>query len=461
MNAVSANVAARLEGVAGAERVSGSAEICEKCAVDRVAPSAVVKPASVEEVAEIVRFAKSENLALIACGNRTKLGIGMPPARYDFALDMTGLNKIAYYDPDDLTLSVDAGIGLADLAEALGKENQFVPLAVPFFEECTAGGTIASGIGSALRYSYGSARDFLLGAEFVNGAGALTKSGGRVVKNVTGYDLHKLLIGSLGTLAVITRLNFRTFPIPQGYGHLVATFSSVEAIVNFKSAIAKSPLTPSSFQILGPEAAQRVAELKEGRDSALPSWFAPVHWHVCVGFEGAELVLRRYSSDLIRYAEQSGAVGYHLLEKPAGESLGGGLRELVNLLSWSGPAATIFKIGMLPAFPEDLERLRELANRLAIPCAIFANLPGPLYFALEPKALNDGSIATLAQIASCVFEYAASHDGQASILFCPAELKRIVNVWGPARKDAELMRRVKTAFDPQNIFAPGRFVAGI
>jgi glycolate oxidase FAD binding subunit len=461
MNTASANIAARLESVAGADRVGGSPEMCTNYAVDGVVPSAVVTPASADEVAEIVRFAKSENLALIPCGKRTKLGIGMTPARYDFALDTTELNNIAYYDPDDLTLSVDAGVGLAELAQILSKKNQFVPLDVPFFDECTAGGTIASGIGSALRYSHGSARDFLLGAEFVNGAGALTKSGGRVVKNVTGYDLHKLLIGSLGTLAVITRLNFRTFPSAQRYRQLVATFSSVESIVKFKAAIAKSPLTPSSFQILAPEAAQRLAEFKENLDSPLPTWFQPAHWHVCVGFEGTEAVLGRYSSDLVKNAEQSGAASHHLLEKSAGQSLGGALRELPKLLSRSSRAATIFKIDTLPAFPADVLFLRELAERLAIPCVIFANLPGPLYFALQPKALDDGAIAALAQIAASVFEYAASHDGQASGLFFPPQLKRFVNVWGPARKDAELMRRVKTAFDPQNIFAPGRFVSGI
>lgn len=461
MNATSANVAARLESVVGADRVSGGSEVCENYAVDGVVPTAVVKPVSAEEVVEMVRFARSENLALIPCGNRTKLGIGMPSARYDFALDITGLNKVAYYDPDDLTLSVDAGIGLAGLAETLATENQFIPLAVPFFEECTAGGTIASGIGSALRYSYGSARDFLLGAEFVNGAGALTKSGGRVVKNVTGYDLHKLLIGSLGTLAVITRLNFRTFPIAQSYGQLVAAFSSTEAIVKFQSSVAKSPLTPSSFQILGPEVAQRAADFKGNRDSPLPSWFASAHWHVCVGFEGAEPVLGRYSSDLVRYAEQSGADSHYLLEESAAESLASGWRELPKLLSRSSPAAALFKIDMLPGFPADILRLRELADRLGIPCAISANLPGPLYFSLQPEALDDASIAALAQIAAGVFEYAAGHDGQASIPFCPTELKRTVNVWGPARKDADLMRRVKTAFDPQNILSPGRFVSGI
>src|SRR6202049_2128861 len=226
MNTTTTNIAARLESVIGAARVNGSSESCAKFAVDGVVPSAIARPTSSAEVVEIVRFAKSEKLALIPCGRRTKLGIGMPPARYDIALDITGLNQIAYYDPGDLTLSVDAGMNLVQLAEALAQQKQFLPLAVPFFDQCTVGGTIASNIGSALRPGYGSARDFLLGAEFVNGAGTFTKSGGRVVKNVTGYDLHKLLIGSLGTLGAITRLNFRTFPLPEGYGPLVCTFMS-------------------------------------------------------------------------------------------------------------------------------------------------------------------------------------------------------------------------------------------
>jgi glycolate oxidase FAD binding subunit len=455
------NVAARLESVIGGDRVNGSAESCEKFAVDDLVPSAVARPASSAEIVEIVRFAKCEKLALIPCGRRTKLGIGMPPARYDIALDMTGLNQIAYYDPGDLTLSVDAGMNLAKLADALAQQQQFVPLAVPFFDECTVGGTIASTIDSSLRPGYGSARDFLLGAEFVNGAATLTKSGGRVVKNVTGYDLHKLLIGSLGTLGAITRLNFRTFPLPEGYGHLVSSFSSVDSIVRFQAMVSKSPLTPSSFDILGPEAAQVVAEFKEDRDSALPSWFTPAAWHVCIGFEGTEPILRRYSSELLQYAQQCGASNSHLLEESDDKSLGGGLRELINLLTWSGPAATIFKINAFPVFSPDVINLPILAERFSVPCCIFANSSGPLYFTLQPDALNDKTTASLAHIASGVFEYAAARNGSASILFCPTPLKRLVNIWGPSRNDAALMRRVKNAFDPENVFAPGRFMAGI
>jgi len=461
MNTTATNVAARLETVIGVAGVNGSSESRAKFAVDGVVPSAVAQPASSAEVVEVVRFAKGEKLALIPCGCRTKLGIGMPPARYDIALDMTGLNQIAYYDPADLTLSVDAGMNLTQLADELGQQQQFVPLAVAFFDECTVGGTIVSNIGSALRPGYGSARDFLLGAEFVNGAGTFTKSGGRVVKNVTGYDLHKLLIGSLGTLGAITRLNFRTFPLPEGYGHLVSTFSSVDSIVRFQAMVSKSPLTPSSFDILGPEAAQTVAEFKDDRDSPLPSWFTRGEWHVCVGFEGAETILRRYSSELAQYAQQCGASNYHLLKESDDKALGGALRELLNLLSWSGPAATIFKINVFPTFPSDVINLRTLAQRFSIPCCMFANSSGPLYFALTPDDLDDQTIGSLAHIASGAFEYAATHNGSASILFCPTSLKRVVNIWGPTRNDAVLMRRVKRAFDPEDVFAPGRFVAGI
>src|SRR5439155_5999767 len=134
--------------------------------------------------------------------------------------------------------------GFNDLAAPLYKQKQFLPLPVPFYFESTIGGIIASGVDSALRHSYGTARDFLIGAEFIDGTGHLCKSGGRVVKNVTGYDLHKLLIGSLGTLAVITRLNFRTFPAPVSSRGFVASFASAENALALRRSIVESPLNP-------------------------------------------------------------------------------------------------------------------------------------------------------------------------------------------------------------------------
>lgn len=448
-----------LESVLGAARVSGDVASCQKYAVDGVMPSVVASPASAGEVAEIVRFARDKEVAVIPFGNATKSGIGTPPRRYDLALESTALNQIAYYDPADLTLSVDAGMSLAKINDALAQQHQFLPLAVPFFEESSVGGAIAAGLSSALKDSYGSARDFLLGAEFVNGAGALTKSGGRVVKNVTGYDLHKLLIGSLGTLAVITRLNFRTFPLPQGYGQLVANFLTVEAVNEFKSLIARSPLSPTSFHILSAEAAARIAT---SAGSHQPASLSHGRWQTCVGFEGDDSVLRRYSSDLTKFAQQCKAESYALLENDAARVRGTALREWLASQVRASAAATIFKISTLPSFPADVLRLSEIAARYSMPSSIFAQASGPLYFALEPPAMNDETVAMLTHISSEVFSYAAAHHGHACIPFCPPELKRATNVWGSAAAaDADMMRRVKTAFDPQNIFAPGRFVSGI
>lgn len=460
-NAASDEVIGRLEAMLGAGSVATDLSSRETYAVDEIAPAAVVKPETVEQVEAIIAVAISEKLAVIPRGHGTKMGMGMPPERYDLALEMTGLRQIAYYDPDDLTLSVDAGMDLSALAETLAEHRQFLPLAVPFFGESTVGGAVASGISSSLREGYGTARDFLLGAEFVSGSGALTKSGGRVVKNVSGYDLHKLLIGSLGTLAAITRLNFRTYPAPRGYGQLVAAFSTIEDLLQFSSLVRKSPLSPSSFQILSPTAARATAEFKEDRSAPMPEWFGDGLWHACVLFEGADTVIRRYSGDLDIYAQKAGAAAVHLLEAPASDSLGGALRELLGLQAWSGPASTIFRIHTLPAFSEAIVRLQECAKRCSFACSIFGNASGPLYFAVNPAHADQQTISALVRISAEVFEYAVVQRGEASIPFCPTELKRLVNVWGPARKDAQMMRRVKKAFDPENIFAPGRFVAGI
>src|SRR3989441_3303912 len=307
LSAISMNLAARLESLIDPSRISNDAAACACYAVDEVLPTAVAKPTSAEEVAEIVRFAALEKLALVPCGNRTKLAIGMPPSHYDIALDMTALNRISHYDPGDLTVSAEAGIHLAKLNSVLNDHNQFLPLLVPCYSLSTIGGTIASGIASPLRQFYGTARDFLLGAEFVDGVGKLCKSGGRVVKNVTGYDLHKLLIGSLGTLAVVTRLNFRTFPAPPASRGFVASFPTQEGALTLRSAIAASPLRPLTLDILSPGLAHLFAtrtpatpevavfsdENRSARQSSLPpvgDWFRPREWQLCAAFDRKSVV---------------------------------------------------------------------------------------------------------------------------------------------------------------------------
>src|SRR5713226_10759399 len=350
----STSLAPALEAILGASRVLSDAVARASYAVDEIIPSAVAQPSSPEEAAEIVRFAALEKLALVPCGARTKLQIGMPPSRYDIALDMTALNQIVHYDPGDLTLSAGAGTPIAKLNATLIEHHQFLPLLVPWYSRSTIGGTIASGIDSPLRQFYGTARDFLLGAEFVEGAGKLCKSGGRVVKNVTGYDLHKLLIGSLGTLAVVTRLNLRTFPAPLASRGFVASFPTQEGALTLRSAIAESPLRPLTLDILSPGLAHVFAtrtpatpevavfsdENRSARQFSLPpvgDWFRPREWQLCAAFDGTPEVLKRYARDLTRHAEQASATSATILDDSTRPSVWGRLRETLSMLLEASP----------------------------------------------------------------------------------------------------------------------------
>jgi glycolate oxidase FAD binding subunit len=458
-----ANFASRLESALGASQVIADPAVCAEYAVDEILPAAIAKPASAEQVAELVRFATVEKLALIPCGNRTKLGIGMPPSRYDVALDMTGLNQIAHYDPGDLTLSVDAGTNFNEFAVPLYNQKQFLPLSVPFYFESTIVGIIASGVDSSLRHSYGTARDFLIGAEFVDGTGRLCKSGGRVVKNVTGYDLHKLLIGSLGTLAVITRLNFRTFPAAPASRGFVASFVSLEDALAFRSLVEASPLRPSSVELVSPQLLQLFldAEQESAEPPAAPlrGKFPDDSWHLCASIEGTPEVCERASREFAQFTSAFAAKNMQLatLDENEGADLWHYIGQAVPLLLESAPSAAIFKITLLPGrMGALLPQLASLARQSSIGHATLARSCGVIYFALLPSTGDVNGLGRLAQAASAIFAFCSKEGACAVLPWCPTALKRRVNIWGPPRPDFALQRRLKSAFDPQNLFAPGR-----
>jgi glycolate dehydrogenase FAD-binding subunit len=470
------NAAARLKSAIGVSHASADPVVCVQYAVDDIAPSAVANPSSAEQVAEVVRFATLEKLALVPCGHRSKLNIGMPPSRYDLALDLTGLHQIAHYDHGDLTVSVDAGFPLADLNAALLEHHQFLPLLVPWYSRSTIGGVIAAGIDSPLRHFYGTARDFLIGAEFVDGTGRLCKSGGRVVKNVTGYDLHKLLIGSLGTLAVITRLNFRTFPAPPASRGFVASFTNAEAALALRRKITESPLTPLTLDVLDPglarifatrtpatpEAAVFAGENRAHNQTFLPpigNWFRSGEWQLCAAFAGAPEVLDRYARDLTRFAEEFHATSTAILDDSTRPAVWGRLREALSMFLEASHATSIFKLNALPSQHASLfAGLRELADRFTLPNALVARASGAIYFALLPSSNDTPSFQLLSEAANAIFAFCAKEDASATLLSCPTQLKRRISIWGPARPDFALMRRLKTSFDPHNLFAPGRFM---
>jgi FAD/FMN-containing dehydrogenase len=475
MPTTATNLCDRLASAVGVDRIERNTAALSPYAIGEHKPSIAVKPASSQETAEVVRFALKENLAIIPCGSRSKMQIGNLPARYDIALDMTALDGIANYDPGDLTVSIDAGCTLKTVAAALHPQNQFLPLPSAYGENATVGGTIASGVDSHLRQCYGTVRDFLVGAEFIDGTGAQCKSGGRVVKNVTGYDLHKLLIGSLGTLGIITRLNFRTFPSLDASGSqteaFTADFADAKSAVDFRRKIAASPFTPDAVEILSPETVAIID--RSAQDFSLVRSKA---WQVVVAFHGPPELRARYLKALSEFATQKENISSSSSEPPA-------FHAIAHLRSAS-PFATIFKITQLPEkLPELFAALRAAADQAGIPHALFAHGLGVTYFALLPAdpsnhlamaqsqaALDPHDVAQMLEgehqrIFSALRDAAAKisvlcgeRSAAAQILFAPTELKRERAIRGADRPDVPAMRELKAAFDPQNIFAPGRLL---
>lgn len=454
MSQVAVSLASRLGEFVGAGRILADSAFLAAYEVDGCRPSAALLPNSVAEIAEILRFASAERLAAVPVGGKTHLHIGMPPHRYDLALDVSGMNRLLAYEPQDLTLGVEPGMTFADLDRRLREKGQFLPLASPFAERATLGGIVSAAADTPLRYAHGTAKDLLLGVEFVTGQGIISKSGGRVVKNVTGYDLHKLFIGSLGTLGVITRLNFRTFPLPRDRRMFVAAFADQAGALALCRALLKSPLQPRILDVLDPGA----AELFAVRGAGLPGRDS---WLVVVEAAGHEAVLDRHARDLASMSREAHAGEFIVLDEAQRQRLFDCLCEFSPIAFAATSAATVFRIAALPSsMPMLLAEVRKLAELHALDCAILIRALSVIYLALLPPA--DTKISS--ELPSCARELMdlCTCSGAAPMIErCPLGIKNALSIWPPPGTEHEIAQRLKRVFDPQGILSPGRFRGGI
>jgi glycolate oxidase FAD binding subunit len=465
MNSAAISVASRLAAIVSGEQVIDEPAQLTSYAVGGKTPTAVARPGSADEAVEILKFAAAENLAIIATGARTKLTVGNPPHRYDLALDMTRLDRVDAYDPGDLTLSVEAGIPLRKIADVLSTHRQFLPLTPSFRNRSTVGGAIASGMDSPLRQFYGTARDYILGMEFITGQGTLAKSGGRVVKNVAGYDLHKLMIGALGTLGVITKINFRTFPQPAPIRGFVATFSSAHGALDMRHRVSRSPLTPLTLEILSPGGAgllsgDAAARIEPG--PLPPNLISSAQWTFTASFAGSDSVLGRYECDLRRMAEESGAADAAAIDPEHTTGLLDRIREFAPIALESSPSATILKIAVLPTQVEEiLEATAGAAETNALAWAALARGCGVIYLALLPRESSEETRHATLRAVDRILAQCDGCGGNFSIPWCPAEWRRELKAWPTERGDSAQMEKLKKVFDPHGILSPGRFVGGL
>jgi glycolate oxidase FAD binding subunit len=255
-------LASVLKGMVGESNVIQDPDRLRAYAVDGLAPQAIVCPGSAAEISGLFLYANTEKLAIVPRGSGTKMAAGGIPPRIDLVLSTVRLNRIVDYDIANLSLTAEAGLTLADVQKRLAGENKgyFLPLDPPYSEKATLGGVIAANASGPKRYIYGTARDLLLGLKAVTPTGDIVSFGGKTVKNVSGYDMTKLMIGSWGGLGVITEITTKLLPLPEASATVLISFATPAAAGLFIRKIIHSALLPSAVELLESKAAAKLGE---------------------------------------------------------------------------------------------------------------------------------------------------------------------------------------------------------
>lgn len=410
----------------------------EMMAVDGIVPREVWEIETEEQLVEAVRTAKTDNLALIPLGNGTKRHIGLPPTRYDVALSLRPMQGIVEYSPEDLVVIVRTGTTLEELQQVLSERRQFLPLDPPFPDRATIGGTVATAMNGPSRCLYGAVRENLLGIKVAQADGTLTRFGGKVVKNVAGYDLTKIYVGSFGTLGVIVEAAFKVRPLPESKAIVPLWGEKLEAFENFLSELVRSYVTPALSELLN-AAMLKVFGLEE-----LLSPQAP--YCLLLGFDGFKEEVDWWLKEAKRLAESGGLI--------VGSTFWGEEQTTVRAKARDAHlgenAITVLK-AMLPS--SEVCEFAKLAQEVfgETTMVIAHSLIGIVRVMLtqQPDAPAVEEIQSLLQ-------WAVQRGGNLTVEKAPAFLKPQLPVWGQPTNAWWLMRRLKETLDPNNIFSPGR-----
>jgi glycolate oxidase FAD binding subunit len=446
---------AKLEGIVGSSAVQLDAAQRSTFAIDDCKPAVIVCPASATQAADIVALAGREQLSLIPWGQGTQMHLGKAPTRYDIALSLAGLNRMLEYDEANLTVTAEAGMPLREMYKTSLPKRQFLPLGFPG-SMASLGGVLTTNTNGVKRLRYGGIRDLLLGVRVALPDGAQVHFGGRVVKNVAGYDMNKLFIGSLGAFGVILETTYRLAALPEDDRILAAVFPSVSQATQAAAAIQASQLLPSAITLLSPAAAA-VCNL---------AFLLTVHGNqvvLCLNFDGMYEAVERQLHDSQALCEQHSSVSIAQLSGEAMLALWEGqeawraapdatdqtrVQIRLGVLS-SHIAATIQQLSAPQSFcQQGGQWLADYSNG-----QIFVHLPLD-----DPERAADGMVSGwLRDLRSQIH----NKDGYGVIEYAPAQLRRQLDIWGQS-PGYQLLRLYKQHFDPHAVLNPGgRYVAGL
>ncbi len=410
-----------LAGIVGLDQL---AEASPAHAIDGIQPWLVVEPNTPDQIAQLLTRANTAGLCVTPTGGGSKLSWGNPPRRIDLLLSLRRMGAVVEHAWGDMTATVQAGCTVAELQRQLAMHGQRLALDPLWPEQATIGGILATNDSGALRLRFGALRDLILGVTVALPDGTLARSGGKVVKNVAGYDLPKLMTGALGTLGVIVDATFRLYPLPP-YVEIVSvglpTMDSANALM---LKILDSPIVPSGVQChvgsrLSPEVELRFEGIADAVDAQLQQ-------------------LRRLCSGSIQI--QPDELGTNWTDRES--------------LFQPGPTTVTCKASVLPS---QIGTLTSAVQRVAGPLKLEWELVAQV-FGIATLRLVGANAQALAAALAILRGEVKQLGGSLVLLSCPPDVKARIDVWDSPGSSAPLMRRIKDRFDPQHILNPGRFV---
>ncbi|QDU94291.1 FAD-binding oxidoreductase [Lignipirellula cremea] len=398
-------------------------------------------PDSNESVQDIVRQAYAEQTPLYPVGGGVSLDYGLPARQPGVGLSLQGLNRIVDYPARDLTATVEAGVTLSQLNQVLAQEGQCLPIEAPHGDKATLGGITATAWCGPRRYSTGSVRDFVIGVSAVDGRGESFRGGGRVVKNVAGYDFCKLLTGSLGTLGVITELTFKLRPIPQRSALLACAVADYNQAEGLLASLVHSKTTPAAIELLSGPAWSELPGLAE-------IGAAPHPRYLVVGFSGSDAEVDWSLKTLRQEWKQQQVEATRVWEQQEAAAMWSALTDFSE-----GDSALTLKATSAPSGTGPLMQQMEM---LAPGCSLQAHAGNGVILARYDEFPAEGLSRTLIRR---LLPQARAHHGSVVILKNPSGSEMTAQAcWGGGEGSFDLMRTVKQQFDPRNLLNPGRFV---
>jgi glycolate oxidase FAD binding subunit len=422
----------RVEAELGGAAVRRQPELLAARRVDGVHPCVICSPASAGEVSAVLRVCSETDAAVTPWGGGTAVQIGNLPERVEVIIDVSKLNQLVEHDDANLTATLQSGITLAATQEVTARARQFVPFDVPSPQRSTVGGIVAANLNGPRRVCYGSVRDLVIGMKIALPTGEHIKAGGKVVKNVAGYDMCKLFVGSLGTLGIITELTLRLTPIPEAEATLAISGSLLQ-LSEFAGEILDSVLLPSAIVLWRSET---------NSSSEAPQ----LGWQMAVRAEGFAEQVSRHLRDLQLMAERL-SLKTAVCSTAAHEKLWADICDFPLF-----GHELVFRV-MVPrsAITDLLQGVQDWDSTNLSPAIVADVMAGAIWIGSNE---THSAAAWFAQLRS----KAARHKGHVVLVDAPADVKRDLDIWGPTPASFFLMRRIKQQFDPKRLMNPGRFV---